>query len=144
MNIFSCQVMIMEKLSYGIFVQHNAFLKPSNKQTLLPDWDSTQLIPISWQAVLMVQLLFMTLKKVTTLKINCMLFLTVSMSSLMVCKLWKMENILFVHPVKAALSFTRGRTSTIIVTEFKGFLVLLIVFLKLIKILYFQDQKMVL
>lgn len=86
----------------------------------------------------------MMLKKVTTLRINCMLFLTVLMSSLMVCKLWKMANILFVHPVKAVLSYTRGRISTIIVTEFKEFQDLLIVFSKLIKILYFQDQKTVL
>jgi len=55
-----------------------------------------------------------------------------------------MENILYVHPVKVVLLYSKDKISTIIVTEFKEFLALLIVFLKLIKTLYFQVQKMVL
>lgn len=92
----------------------------------------------------MVQSQFMMWRKVTILEINCMLFQTVLMSSLMVYKLWKMENILYVHPVKIVLLYIKDKISTIIVTEFKVFQVLLIVFLKLIKILFFQDLKMVL
>lgn len=55
-----------------------------------------------------------------------------------------MGNILYVHPVKIVLLYIKDKISTIIVTEFKVFQVLLIVFLKLIKILFFQDLKMVL
>ena len=55
-----------------------------------------------------------------------------------------MENILYVHQVKAVLLYSREKISIIIVIEFKEYQALLIVFLKLIKILYFQVLRMVL